>query len=149
MIRRLDHVAVAVRDTEAALRNFRDRLGLRVVASEDLAGLELRLTYLDAGNTYLQLVEPLNPDSPIAHWLGVHGEGLHHICFGVDDVQRDLAALSPGAPVKPLGNGRGRAAGFLPETVVGVRIECTEFQHEADVAQTGGWIETNPPHGGA
>ena len=46
----------------------------------------MRLTYLDAGNAFLQLVEPLDPASALATWLDEHGEGLHHICFGVDDV---------------------------------------------------------------
>jgi methylmalonyl-CoA/ethylmalonyl-CoA epimerase len=149
MIRRLDHVAIAVRDTETALQQFRDRLGLRVVATEELADLALRLTYLDAGNTYLQLVEPHDPDSPIGRWLRVNGEGLHHICFGVDDVSRDLAALSAAALVAPFGTGRGRAAGFLSELVVGVRIECTEFRHETDVGKTTGWIEPTPADPGS
>jgi methylmalonyl-CoA/ethylmalonyl-CoA epimerase len=145
MIRRLDHVAVAVRDTEAALCHFRDRLGLKVVATEELERLAVRLTYLDAGNAYVQLVEPLEADSPIDRWLQLNGEGLHHICFGVDDVGADLAGFSQAMPVEPLGNGRGRSAGFLPELVVGVRIECTEFHRETDVDRTNGWIETVTP----
>jgi methylmalonyl-CoA/ethylmalonyl-CoA epimerase len=144
MIRRLDHVAVAVRDTKAALRHFRDRLGLEVVATEDVERLAVRLTYLDAGNTYVQLVEPLEANSPIDRWLQVNGEGLHHICFGVDDVEADLAGFSPAIAAEPLGNGRGRSSGFLPELFVGVRIECTEFHRETDVDKTHGWIETSP-----
>ena len=61
MIRRLDHVAVAVKDSEAALLHFRDRLGLRVAAVDEPPESAVRLTYLDLGNTWLQLVEPLDP----------------------------------------------------------------------------------------
>jgi methylmalonyl-CoA/ethylmalonyl-CoA epimerase len=144
MIRRLDHVAVAVRNTEAALSHFRDRLGLEVVATEELERLAVRLTYLDAGNAYVQLVEPLEADSPIDRWLNINGEGLHHICFGVDDVAGDLAEFSPALPTEPLGNGRGRASGFLPDLFAGVRIECTEFHHDTDVNRTNGWIGPRP-----
>ena len=86
MIRRLDHVAVAVADTDVALAYFRDHLGLEVVAVDFPPEVPVKLTYLDLGNTYLQLVEPLDPDHALAAWLATHGEGLHHICFGVDDV---------------------------------------------------------------
>ena len=85
-LRRLDHVALVVRDTDEALRFYRDRLGLRVASSEELPGQQVRLTHLDAGNAYIQLVEPLQLDSPLQSWLDEHGEGLHHLCFGVDDV---------------------------------------------------------------
>ncbi|MBS1883493.1 MAG: VOC family protein, partial [Actinobacteria bacterium] len=85
-IQRLDHVAIAVRDTEAALSYFRDRLGLAVVSSEENAPAQARLTYLDAGNAFIQLVAPLAAGAPIAGHLRRHGEGLHHVCFGVDDV---------------------------------------------------------------
>jgi methylmalonyl-CoA/ethylmalonyl-CoA epimerase len=129
MIRGLDHVAVMVADSEAALRYFRDRLGLRVVAVDEPPEVPVRLTYLDLGNAFLQLVEPLDPDHPTAAWLAANGEGLHHICFGVDDVEDELRRLGPpGAAVPPLGSGRGRPAGFpAGDPPHGVRIECTTF----------------------
>jgi methylmalonyl-CoA/ethylmalonyl-CoA epimerase len=134
VIRRLDHVAVAVKDTEAALAYFRDRLGLRVAAVDEPPELPVRLTYLDLGNTWLQLVEPLDPAHPLAAWLEANGDGLHHICFGVDDVECELLRLGPpGVPVPPLASGRGRPAGFpAGEPQHGVRIECTVFDPAND-----------------
>ena len=79
MIRRLDHIAVVVSDTEQALLHFRDRLGLRVAAVDEPPEVPVRLTYLDLGNTYLQLVEPLDPGHATAVWLAENGEGLHHV----------------------------------------------------------------------
>jgi methylmalonyl-CoA/ethylmalonyl-CoA epimerase len=136
MIRGLDHVAVVVADSEAALRHFRDRLGLPVVAVDEPPDVPVRLTYLDLGNTYLQLVEPLDPDHPTAAWLAANGEGLHHICLGVDDLDCELRRLgAPGAPMPPLGSGRGRPAGFpAGEPAHGVRIECTPYEAR-EVAQ--------------
>lgn len=134
LVRRLDHVAVAVRDTDAALRTFRDRIGLPVVHSERLDPPGVRLTYLDLGNCYLQLVEPLRPDSELARWLEEHGEGLHHLCFGVDDPLAAAAALAPaGAPAPMPGRGRGRVSVFVPgQPRHGVALECTEFRAEED-----------------
>ena len=75
-----------VRDTDEALRFYSGRLGLAVAASEEISSPHVRLTYLDAGNAYIQLVEPLTGNTQLTDWLDEHGEGLHHICFGVDDV---------------------------------------------------------------
>lgn len=141
MLRRLDHVAVLVRSTDDALRFYRDRLGLPVHSSEEIPTPHVRLTYLDAGNAFLQLVEPLEGESGLAQWLREHGEGLHHICFGVDDVADAVAALSDdGGPVT-LGTGRGRVSGFVTTNHGhGVRIECTEFDRALDVERVPGWL---------
>lgn len=141
-IRRLDHVAIAVRDTEQALRHFRDRLGLRVAYSEELEPPRVRLTYLDAGNAYVQLVEPLELDHELARWIDEHGEGVHHVCFGVDDPLAAASELAPeGAPAPAAGSGRGRISSFVPgDLPSGVRIECTEFRYEEDVERTSGWL---------
>jgi methylmalonyl-CoA/ethylmalonyl-CoA epimerase len=139
-IRRLDHVAVLVRSTDDALRFYCDRLGLAVHSSEELDAPRVRLTYLDAGNAYVQLVEPLDPASPLGVWLDEHGEGLHHICFGVDDVPAAVQELSdPGSQVV-LGSGRGRLSSFLTGNSNAVRIECTEFRREEDVDRAAGWL---------
>jgi methylmalonyl-CoA/ethylmalonyl-CoA epimerase len=142
LVRRLDHVAVLVHSTEQALRFYSDRLGLDVASSEEIDSPHVRLTYLDLGNAYLQLVEPLDGESPLAGWLDEHGEGLHHICFGVDDVPAAAAALSdPGADVT-LGSGRGRVSAFVAAAESnGVRLECTEFVRGADVDAVPGWLD--------
>lgn len=144
LLRRLDHVAVLVGDTERALAHFRDRLGLRVAHSEELATPRVRLTYLDCGNAFLQLVEPLDDASPVAQHLRDHGEGLHHICFGVEDPLAAAAELAPEGASEPVpGSGRGRVSSFVPgEPAHGVRLECTEFRREEDVNSGPGWLST-------
>ena len=81
MFDRLDHVAIVVPDTEAALLIWRDKFGLPVLFSETINNGAVRLTHLDMGNTQLQLVQPLLSDHPLAIWLAEHGPGLHHFCF--------------------------------------------------------------------
>lgn len=141
-IRRLDHVGIAVQDTEEALRYFSDHLGLRMHHSEEIPVPPVRLTYLDAGNAWVQLVEPLDEESLIAEHLRRHGEGLHHMCFGVDDVLSSAAAFGVETDASPPvpGSGRGRRSAFVRGTVHGVQIECTEFRHGDDVERSAGWL---------
>lgn len=142
-LRRLDHVAVAVADTDRALEYFVGRLGLEVASTEVIATPHVRLTYVDAGSIFIQLVEPLDDESPIAAYLAEHGEGLHHIAFGVDDVPGAAAALADeDAPPVTLGSGRGRPSAFVPgEPRHGVRVEVTGFDPGADVAERSGLID--------
>jgi len=142
MIRRLDHVALIVVDTEAALLFYRDYLKLRVASSEEIPVPHVRLTYLDLGNAYLQLVEPLDDDSPMAVNLAESGEGFHHICFGVDDVPEAVATMSDDGAQIVLGSGRGRVSSFVVTSKShGARLECTEFVHSEDVVATAGWLD--------
>jgi methylmalonyl-CoA/ethylmalonyl-CoA epimerase len=139
-IRRLDHVAILVRDSAAAVEFFTSQLGLTVAHAEDSETAGARLTYLDAGNAYLQLVEPSSPESPLMQWLGEHGEGLHHVCFAVDDVPSAAADLGDGTPPR-LGRGRGRVSAFVPGAEpFGVLLECTEFRRAEDVTGRPGWL---------
>ena len=141
VLRRLDHVAILVRSTDAALRYYEGKLGLPVYSSEEIASPHARLTYLDVGNAFLQLVEPLDPTSALGTWLDEHGEGLHHICFGVEDVMATAAALSNSAEPTP-GSGRGRTSAFVETSEShGVRIECTQFVRKEDVDRVPGWLQ--------
>jgi methylmalonyl-CoA/ethylmalonyl-CoA epimerase len=130
MFNSLDHVAIVVPDTEAALTIWRDKFGLAVLFSETINGGALRLTHLDLGNTHLQLVEPLTADHPLAAWLAAHGPGLHHLCLSVDDVGEASAALeahslAPGEP-QPHQGTKGKRALFLDRAGTdNVQVELT------------------------
>lgn len=65
MFNKLDHLAIVVRDTDEALKFYRDILGLPVLFSQDLPDAPVKLTHLDMGNTHLQLVQPLTTDHPL------------------------------------------------------------------------------------
>jgi methylmalonyl-CoA/ethylmalonyl-CoA epimerase len=142
IIRRLDHVALVVADTARALEYFSGSLGLQVAHAEELQSPRVRLTYLDAGNAFIQLVEPLDSESDPAQVLRSAGEGVHHLCFGVRNVADAVEALSDGDSSRlPLGQGRGRVSGFVGGPVrYGIRVECTEFSFEDDVERVRGWL---------
>ena len=122
----LDHLAVAVPNTEEALKTWRDRLGFKVLYSEEVNGGTVRLTHLDLGNTQLQLVEPLTPDHPLQSWLAKNGPGLHHFCLRVDDVAQAMKE-SPVATAANLHQGtQGKRALFLDKLATqGVQVELT------------------------
>lgn len=122
----LDHFAIVVPDTEAALKVWRDRLGLPFLYSEVVNDGTVRLTHLDLGNTQLQLVEPLTPDHPLQDWLAKNGTGLHHFCFKVYDVD-DAIAHSPVPTAAASHQGtRGKRALFLDkDSTDGVQVEVT------------------------
>lgn len=125
--RGLDHVALVVRDTERALAYFEDTLGMKVVEAEELETPPVRLTFLDAGAVKLQLVEPLAGNAALEQFLAEHGEGLHHICFEVDDLMPAVRALSGGEdPELVIEGGRTRSA-FVPNrNEHGLLIELTQ-----------------------
>lgn len=125
----LDHLAIVVPDTEAALKVWHDRVGLKLLYSEVVNQGAVRLTHLDLGNTQLQLVEPLTPDHPLRTWLAQHGPGLHHFCLRVEDVgeahaQLPAAGLPVGACIHQ--GTQGKRALFLDQAATrGVQVEVT------------------------
>lgn len=125
----LDHLALAVADTEAALAVWRDRLGFPVVCSEVVNHGAFRLTHLDLGNTHLQLVEPLLPGHPLHTWLREHGPGLHHFCLRVADVgasREELRAAGLAGDIAPHQGTQGKRALFLlKDATGGVQVEIT------------------------
>ncbi|MEA2511238.1 MAG: methylmalonyl-CoA/ethylmalonyl-CoA epimerase [Thermomicrobiales bacterium] len=123
----IDHVSILVRSIDASLGYYRDQLQLPIVSDERLPDLGVRLVMLDAGRTFLQLVEP-TADGPLKNDLDRSGECLHHICFAVKDVDTTIARLSPAQPVKVSVGGRGRRTAFLPSSPNGVRTELTEIE---------------------
>ncbi|MBC7350787.1 MAG: VOC family protein [Thermogutta sp.] len=127
---RLDHIAILVADTEKALEVFHHKLGFPLVFSEILEDQGVRLTHLDMGSVQLQLVQPLRDDIPLARVLAEKGEGLHHICFYVDDLSRsvdDLRMRGVGCrDALPRSAPHGKKAVFLkPEDTYGVLVELT------------------------
>jgi len=129
--KKIDHIAIAVSDTETALALWRDKIGLKVLFSEKVNGDTILLTHLDMGNIHLQLVEPLVYPHPLRDWLKIHGpSGLHHLCFEVEDIDvcfRHLGKETGLTPANHLHQGTlGKKALFIESTSTsGVQLELT------------------------
>jgi methylmalonyl-CoA epimerase len=122
----LDHLAIAVPDTEQALKLWRDTFGFKLLHTEDVNGGTVRLTHLDLGNTQLQLVQPLTPDHPLQAWLAKNGPGLHHFCLRVEGVTEAMKESPVPTAPQPHQGTRGKRAVFLEATATqGVRVELT------------------------
>ena len=89
----LDHIGIAVGDIAASLRFFHDVLGLDVGFPQEVPSQRVRVTFLPAGETSLELLEPTTGDSPVARYLSKRGAGMHHVAFRVDDIRAALAEL--------------------------------------------------------
>lgn len=95
---RIDHVGIAVTDLDAAIAWYETAFGLRVVAREtaEAQGVHEAMLHLgdaDGGGSYVQLVQPTRPDTPVGRFVARRGEGIHHVAYGVDDVDATVRRL--------------------------------------------------------
>lgn len=94
MIKRLDHIAVAVPDLGAAVRRFCEDLGLPLGGTEDVLSALTSTAFVPVGETRIELVHPLDGKGPIQKFLEKKPDGgLHHLCFETDDLEADVARL--------------------------------------------------------
>jgi methylmalonyl-CoA/ethylmalonyl-CoA epimerase len=91
---RIHHVAVIVRDLEAALQLYRDRLGLPLELVLPIASDGVRIAFLTVGESKIELVEPTDETTGVARFLANKGEGFHHLCFEVPDIATALGRLA-------------------------------------------------------
>jgi methylmalonyl-CoA/ethylmalonyl-CoA epimerase len=134
---RLNHVGVATPSIERSVALYRERMGARQVGDPfDLPAQGVRVCFVDAPNSQIELIEPLGPDSPIARFLEKNPEGgQHHVCFEVPDIH-EAKAWFEGQGVRVLGEPRIGAHGtpivFLhPKDMGGVLTEIMESPKQA------------------
>ena len=135
MIGRLNHIAIAVPDLAAAAAKYRDQLGAAVGAPQALPEHGVTVVFVDTGNTKVELLEPLGPNSPIAAFLEKNPSGgMHHVCFEVPDIGAAIAQLQAGG-ARVLGDGKpktgahGNPVIFLhPKDFFGTLVELEEVR---------------------
>lgn len=93
MIKRIDHIGIAVQNIDDALKLYSEALGLHVTQTDKEEGQKSIVAFLPLGESEVELVEPIGEDGPMARFLQKRGEGIHHICFEVDDILASLARL--------------------------------------------------------
>jgi methylmalonyl-CoA/ethylmalonyl-CoA epimerase len=133
MPRRIDHVAIIVRNIEQALVFYRDTLGITPSEIKEVPTEQVRIAFLPMGGpggSEIELIEPITPDSSLTRFLEKRGEGLHHICLEVADIDAALAEMQEkGVPVldkQPRIAAGGRAIFLHPKGTNGVLLELLE-----------------------
>ena len=146
MIKKIDHLAIVVRSIEEALQTYEVALGLELTDVKEVPEQAVKVAFLPVGESEIELVEPLATDilrpssvqastklstgSGVARFLEKRGEGLHHVCFEVDDIEaalQDLAAKGIRLiDEQPRQGAHGRVAFLHPKSTHGVLIELIE-----------------------
>lgn len=130
---KLDHIGMATQQLEDGLAIWRDALGLKVDATEEITEQGVRVAMLAIGDTHVELLEPLSPDSPVGKFLSKRGPGIHHVAVAVEDIRASLAELkSRGARLideTPRVGARGCLVAFIhPSAANGVLLELVQYQ---------------------
>ena len=131
MLSRIDHIGIAVRDLDEAIRIYERRLGLQSTRRERLEREGIEVAMIPIGESRIELITPLRPDSKVEKFLQDRGEAVHHVAYATDDVGASLShagaagaelldeAARPGA--------HGTRIGFVhPKSVCGVLTEFVE-----------------------
>jgi methylmalonyl-CoA epimerase len=127
----LDHIGIAVPDLASAIEQWRPLIGPPESPPEEVPSNRVRVAFVAVGETHIELVEPLDPASPVAKFLEQRGPGVHHVAFHVASVADALSEVrSRGGRLvdeRPRPGARGRRVGFAhPSAFGGVLVEFVE-----------------------
>lgn len=127
---KIDHVGIVVRDIQQALVAYQVALGLPLQEIVDVPDQQVRVAFLPAGESNVELVQPMTDDSGVARFLEKHGEGVHHLCLEVEDIEATLEQLKAhGVPLidrQPRPGAHGRVAFVHPKGMHGVLLELVQ-----------------------
>jgi methylmalonyl-CoA/ethylmalonyl-CoA epimerase len=131
MLTAIDHTGIAVQDIDASLSYYRDVLKLPLVHRETVTEQGVEAVLFDLGDSHIELIAPLGPESGVAKFLERRGPGLHHVAYRVDGIEAALAALAAAGvrliDATPRAGIRGSRVAFLhPASTGGVLTEIVE-----------------------
>ncbi len=132
MFDRIDHVGIAVHSIDDKLELYREVLDLTFEGTEIVGDQGVKVALFEVGESLIELLEPLDDDSPVADFLDEHGEGIHHLALGCDDIEgaRRRALEEGGMSLlsdEPLEGAHDKLISFVhPKDTGGVLLEFTE-----------------------
>ena len=145
MLDRIDHLGYAVHDIESAARFYEENFGASPSEPEVVEEQGIVAIMFEVGESRIELVEPTRPDSPVGKFIAKHGEGFHHVAFGVEDLEAALAALKANGvelvdESPRIGAGGTQMAFVHPKGAFGVLTELVELPatRGRDARLTGG-----------
>ncbi|WP_199738155.1 methylmalonyl-CoA epimerase [Falsibacillus albus] len=133
MIKKVDHIGIAVRSLQETLPFYQETLGLPLLKIEEVESERVRVAFIDSGNVKLELLEPTDSGSAIAKFIEKKGEGIHHVAFGVDSIQERIDELKENGirmiqDAPKSGAGGAQVAFMHPKSANGVLYELCEKQ---------------------
>jgi methylmalonyl-CoA/ethylmalonyl-CoA epimerase len=137
MLNKIDHIGIAVRSIEEKMPLYRDVLGLAYEGEDTVEEQGVRVAFFRLGESMIELLEPLDDSGPIAKFLDRHGEGIHHIAAGTDDIEEMRQAAADGGlrllSDEALDGAHGKLITFVhPKDTGGVLLEFTQRRHEEE-----------------
>lgn len=131
MVNKVDHIGIAVKNLDETLKFYEDILGMKCVDKEVVEEQKVRVAFLPIGDTEVELLESTEEDGPIAKFIEKKGEGIQHIAYRVDDVEKTIAELKAKGirmiDEKPRYGAGGAKIAFLhPKSTFGVLIELCQ-----------------------
>ncbi|MRX73132.1 methylmalonyl-CoA epimerase [Bacillus lacus] len=130
-INKVDHIGIAVKSIVKALPFYEEVLGLRCIGVETVEEQGVKVAFLAAGETKIELLEPLSEKSPVSMFIKKRGEGIHHLALGVESIEARLAELKEKGiqliDETPRAGAGGASIAFLhPKSASGVLLELCE-----------------------
>ncbi|MDR3287307.1 MAG: methylmalonyl-CoA epimerase [Prevotellaceae bacterium] len=134
-ISHIEHLGIAVKSLEQAIPYYEEILGLKCYSVEEVADQKVKTAFFKVGQTKIELLEPTSPESTIAKFIEKRGEGVHHVAFAVDSVQKSLDEVAAkGVQLidkAPRGGAEGLNIAFLhPKSTVSVLTEFCEYPQQ-------------------
>jgi len=131
MVLKVDHVGIAVSNLDESLKLYTDVLGLKLHGTETVEEQKVKVAFLPLGDTEIELLESTSPDGPIAKFIESKGQGMQHIAFKVDNIEKALDELKEKGirliDEKPRYGAGGAKIAFLhPKSTNGVLIELCQ-----------------------
>ncbi len=131
MVNKVDHIGIAVKNLDETLKFYEDILGMKCVDKEVVEEQKVKVAFLPIGDTEVELLESTEEDGPIAKFIEKKGEGIQHIAYKVDDVEKTIAELKAKGirmiDEKPRYGAGGAKIAFLhPKSTFGVLIELCQ-----------------------
>jgi methylmalonyl-CoA/ethylmalonyl-CoA epimerase len=131
-VKRVEHVAIAVKNLREAMQIFQEKLGLALEYEEDFPQYQTKIAMYPVGETYLELLEATGEQSDTGKWIADRGEGLYHICLEVEDIEAALAELKAKGigllDERPrVGHGNSLIAFLDPRSTANVLVELAQI----------------------
>ena len=92
LFKKIDHIGIAVSDLKSAIATY-ELMGFKAFPVEEVKDMQVRVCFLPVGESRFELLEPLSDDSVVSRFLKKRGEGIHHICLGVEDIEMTIRHL--------------------------------------------------------